>query len=144
MKINRDVTINRVGEQWLALDDRDGVVHVLSDAAATAIDCVIGDRPIPTACDDAVAALVDTGILTPNSRWSRRKILSTAATAAAVGITTAALPTAVAAASAAPEPSPDPAPSTSAPPPPEPPPEPSNLSFSDPGETELTVSWAGV
>ena len=143
MNINSDMTINRVGDQWLVLSERDGVVHVLSGAAATVIDCVSSGQPIPAGCDDAVAALVAIGILTPTTRWSRRRILATAATAAAVGIATAALPTAVAAASPAPEPPPDPAPTTTAAPS-DPPPEPSNVSFTEPGETELTVSWVGV
>lgn len=143
MNINSDMTINQVGDQWMVLSACDGVVHVLSGAAAIAIDCVSSGRPIPAGCDDAVAVLVDTGVFMPPSKWSRRKVLATAATAAAVGITTAALPTAVAAASLSPEPSLDPAPSTTAAPP-DPPPEPSNISFSEPGETELTVSWVGV
>ena len=136
MNINSAVAVERVGDEWLALDGRDGVVHSLSGPAATVIDCVMGGQPIPAACDDAVATLVDTGILTPTTRWSRRRILTTAATAAAVGIGTVTLPTAIAAASSGPGPAP--APTTV---PPEPPPEPSNLSFSDPGETELTVLW---
>ena len=102
MEINSDIVIERVGDQWLALDNRDGVVHNLSGPAATVIDCVTTGQPIPAACDDAAATLVDTGILTPDIGWSRRKVLAVGATAAAVGLVTLTLPTAAMAASVSP------------------------------------------
>jgi len=45
MEISSNITLERAGEQWLALDDRDGVVHSLTGAAATVIDCVTNGEP---------------------------------------------------------------------------------------------------
>jgi hypothetical protein len=100
MEISRDISIERVGDQWLALAMRDGVVFELTGPAATVIDCVNAGQPIPAACDDAAQALVDTGILTASTGWSRRRVLAAGGTAAAVGLITLSLPTAAMAASA--------------------------------------------
>lgn len=99
VRIREGVSCERVGDHWLVLCNPDGVVHNLTGPAATVLDCVTTDQPIPTECTEAVDALVDTGVLTGAPGWSRRKILTTAAAAAAAGITTAVLPTASAAAS---------------------------------------------
>jgi hypothetical protein len=102
VRLRQGVSCERVGDNWLVLGNRDGVVHNLTGQAATVIDCVTSGQPVPPDCDDAVATLVDTGILTPDTGWSRRKVLAAAGAAAAIGMVTLTLPTAAMAASVSP------------------------------------------
>jgi len=53
----------------------------------------------PPDCDDAVATLVNAGILTPDAGWSRRRVLAAGGAAAGIGLVTLTLPTAAMAAS---------------------------------------------
>ncbi len=102
VRLRPGVSCERVGDSWLVLSDRDGVVHNLTGPAATVIDCVTTGQPVPPECDDAVASLVDTGILTAPTGWSRRKVLAAGGAAAAVGMVTLTLPTAAMAGSVGP------------------------------------------
>ena len=102
VQLRQGVSCEQVGDSWLVLSDRDGVVHNLTGPAATVIDCVTTGQPIPPDCDDAVATLIDAGILTPDAGWSRRKVLAAGGAAAAIGMVTLTLPTAAMAASVSP------------------------------------------
>jgi hypothetical protein len=102
VRLRQGISCERVGDSWLVLCDRDGVVHSLTGSAATVIDCVTTGQPVPSDCDDAVATLVDAGILTPDTGWSRRKVLAAGGAAAAIGMVTLTLPTAAMAASVSP------------------------------------------
>lgn len=104
MKLGPHISCDRVGDQWLVVSRRDNTAHHLTGPAATVMDCVTTGETIPSGHDDTVSALLDAGILTSSSGWSRRQVLATAATAAAVGITTAALPAAAFASSSGPNP----------------------------------------
>lgn len=40
VQLRQGVSCKRVGDSWLVLSDREGVVHNLTGPAATVIDCV--------------------------------------------------------------------------------------------------------
>ncbi len=128
MKLGKDISCEQIGDQWVVVSHVDGTAHHLLGDAATVIDYVIAGRPLPAGYDDTVNALVHAGILTVDSGWSRRQVLTTGAAAAAGGISSVALPAAALAASSVdpgtlPGPNPDPNPDPN-PGPPEPTPDP--------------------
>jgi hypothetical protein len=99
INVSDAVSLERVDDQWVALVGARGEVHRLSGQAAAVIDAVIARQPIPVGHDDAVAALVASGVIVAPNGWSRRRVMGAGAAAAAAGIATLALPKAVAAAS---------------------------------------------
>ena len=105
IRMSSRVSMERVGDDLMVLT-HDGVVHKVTGPAAHVLDCVAEGRPVPGGLDDAVAALVDAGVLNNPGGVSRRLVLVGSAAAAAVGLTSLVLPMASAAASPAP-PSPD-------------------------------------
>jgi hypothetical protein len=122
VRLRQGVSCERVGDSWLVLCDRGGVVHNLTGPAATVIDCVTNGQPVPPDCADAEQALLDAGVLVATTGWSRRKVLAAGGTAAAVGLVTLTLPTAAMAAS----------------------PGPFGTITASAGDGEVTLAWAAV
>jgi YVTN family beta-propeller protein len=101
IRMSSRVSVERVGDDLMVLT-HDGVVHKVTGPAAHVLDCVAEGRPVPDGLDDAVAALVDAGVLDNPGGVSRRLVLVGSGAAAAVGLTSLVLPMASAAASPAP------------------------------------------
>ena len=112
MQLGQYVSAEKVGEHWLVVSHRDNTAHHLSGPAAAVIDCVINRRPLPQGHDNTVTALINLGILEPTPGWSRRQVITTAAAATIIGVTTIGLPSAAIASSSnhSPDPGPTPAP----------------------------------
>lgn len=114
MRLGKDVAAEKVGDQWLVVSHRYNTAHHLSGPAATVIDCVTSGQKIPEGYDDTVTGLITLGVLEPAPGLSRRQVISTAAAATAIGVTSVALP-AAAFASSSDSPAPDPGPPAPAP-----------------------------
>ena len=85
LKVRSDLRVEAVGEDLMVLDAADGQVHSLSGGLAEALRLVVaGTAPsdIPSHLDDALASLIDKGIV-ENGGWSRRKMLATGGVGAA-------------------------------------------------------------
>lgn len=111
MRLGKDVSAEKIGDQWLVVSHRDNAAHHLSGPAATVIDCVTSGQKIPEGYDDTVTGLITLGVLEPAPGLSRRQVISTAAAATAIGVTSVALPTAAFASSpgsSTPDPGPPP------------------------------------
>jgi streptogramin lyase len=101
VKVDSMVSVERVGDAWLVLDSRTSQVHRLRGDAASVLEAITSGAAVPADLDGAVAALLEMGVLTSDARWTRRRALvAGTAAAAAVGVSTLALPSAVAASSA--------------------------------------------
>ena len=109
MQLGPGISAEKIRDQWVVMSQGDNTAHHLSGPAATVIDCVLSDRPVPQDVAETVANLIDLGILEPAPGWSRRQVITTAAAAATIGVTSVALPTAaLASSSSPPDPGPDP------------------------------------
>lgn len=108
MHLRKDISVEKVGDQWLVVSHRDNTAHHLGGPAATVMGCVTEGQAIPPEHDDTVSVLVELGILEPATGWSRRQVLTSAASAATVGIISVTLPTAALASSVGHTPDPGP------------------------------------
>ena len=108
MHLRKDISFEKVGDQWLVVSHRDNTAHHLGGPAATVMGCVTEGQAIPPEHDDTVSVLVELGILEPATGWSRRQVLTSAASAATVGIISVTLPTAALASSGGHTPDPGP------------------------------------
>jgi len=97
MRLTNDVRVEKVGGEFVALDRSGAVVHRVTGEAAVVLGLVIDGADVPSQYDDALATLVDAGVV--ESHGMTRRHLLLAAGAAGAGITTFALAAPSAAAS---------------------------------------------
>ena len=98
MRINASLKTEVVNGEVLVLDSQSSVVHRLTGDAATYVTRLINEPGTELPDNEITAGLITSGIVEETS-MSRRRLVATAASLAAMGIVTLALPSAAAAAS---------------------------------------------